>query len=325
MATIEATPLPGISAATPPPRKSLPMYFPPAPFSLPDAVTCSLLVDTAYDQFTQWVAQGKPQQSGFKWNPKANGFTYSAPFWWVYKIVVDTFIEPFGFTAQAPNGDSFLVFRGTETEADGAEDARADQTPYTFVSGFGNVHAGFFGIYRAMRQRVLDAVNALAEVKRFFFSGHSLGSGLSTLAVPDMITNSNLAQSADVPLYHYNLASPRVGDPTFAYTMNSLNRVPTYRIVNTEDVVPDAPLPAVGALLFQHIGTEVNYSAQYGSVPSNHDHWNSYNYALNNPNQPEGPWPKPVNRIIGPTSRNPELGAILKLGGDIEHAARALV
>jgi triacylglycerol lipase len=294
------------------------MYFPPAPFSLADAVICSLLVDTAYDQFTQWVAQGNPPQNNFNWKPKAaEGFNYSAPLWWIYQIGA-TFIEPFGFVAQAPNGDSFLAFRGTETDADAGEDARTDQTPYTFVANFGNAHAGFFGIYNAMRPAILQAVNALNGVKRFFFTGHSLGSGLSTLAVPDMINNSNLKPSAGLPMYHYNLASPRVGDPTFAYMMNFSTGVPTYRVVNTEDVVPDLPPPEIGSLLFKHIGTPVDYTAQYGSVPANHDHWNSYNYALNHPDQPEGPLPPPTNRIIGPTSRNAEIGLLLKAGGALE-------
>jgi len=305
------------AAAQQPPRKSPPLYFPAAPFSLADAATCSVLVDTAYDQFTQWVAQGNPPRDQFSWTPKAPGFKYSAPFWWVYTII-ETFIEPFGFVAQNPNGDSFLVFRGTETDADAAQDARTDQTPYSFVPSCGNVHIGFFGIYNAMRPQILSAVNALAGVERFFFAGHSLGSGLSTLAVPDIVTNSRLKPSATLRMYHYNLASPRVGDPMFAYVANFVTNVPTYRVVNTEDIVPDLPPPEIGSYLYKHVGTPIDYTAQYGSVVANHDHWNSYNYALNNPTQPEGSLPPTVNRIIGPASRNAELGLLMKAGGEIE-------
>ena len=32
---------------------SKPMFFPPAPFDLGDAVTCSTLVDIAYDMYAQ--------------------------------------------------------------------------------------------------------------------------------------------------------------------------------------------------------------------------------------------------------------------------------
>ena len=283
------------------PRGSLPMYLPPAPFNLEDAATCSLLVDTAYDQFTQWVDAAFPPPAFFNWTPKAIGFKYSKPLWWVY----DLGLEPFGFVAQA-NGDAFLVFRGTETVADDVQDARTDQTPYTLVPNFGNVHAGFFSIYSTMSPSVLQAVNALSNVTRFFFAGHSLGSGLSSLGVPDVINNSNLKPSASLPIFHYNLASPRVGDPQFAYMMRTATNVPTFRVANTEDAVPDLPPSVIGSTLFKHIGTPVDFTAQYGSLAYNHAHWTAYNYALNNPNQPEGPIPAASNLVVGPSALRAE-------------------
>jgi hypothetical protein len=279
------------------------MYFPPAPFNLDDAVTCSLLVDTAYDQFTQWVNAGHPDQADFEWRPKAGGFAYSAPLWWVVKVEgVQVYDEPFGFVAQAPGGDAFLVFRGTETDADGAQDLRTDQTPYPLLPSFGNVHAGFASIYSALSPAVVLAVNALPGVTRFFFTGHSLGAGLATLAVPDVIAHTRLKPSPALPMVQYTLASPRVGDPQFADLLTTQTNVPTFRIVNTEDVVPDVPPPVIGALLFKHVGTPVDFTAQYGSIDANHAQWTAYHYALTNPDQPEGPMPALINRVIGPTS-----------------------
>jgi hypothetical protein len=53
------------------PDKSVPMYFPPAPFNLADAVMCSALVNTAYDMYNQWHEQGSPSDpSQFSWTPK---------------------------------------------------------------------------------------------------------------------------------------------------------------------------------------------------------------------------------------------------------------
>ncbi len=52
---------------------SLPMYFPGAPFSLSDAVTCAGLVEVAYDQIQQWIAQGYPSSTdsrGRRWQPR---------------------------------------------------------------------------------------------------------------------------------------------------------------------------------------------------------------------------------------------------------------
>ena len=54
--------------------------------------------------------------------------------------------------------------------------------------------------------------------KRLFFTGHSLGCGLSSLALPDVIANVPI-KPGPVPLLHYILASPRVGDPQYAYKM----------------------------------------------------------------------------------------------------------
>ena len=62
---------------------SKPMYFPQAPFSLPAAVTCSDLVDTAYTLYAQWVAQDKPDRDGgFDWQPPAGSeFSFGTPIW----------------------------------------------------------------------------------------------------------------------------------------------------------------------------------------------------------------------------------------------------
>jgi hypothetical protein len=89
--------------------------------------------------------------------------------------------------------------------------------------------------------------------------------------------------------FHYPLASPRVGDSHFYYQYELLG-VPTYRIIDTEDVVPDLPL-SVGPFnwIYKHIGFEVSYTAQYDSDVGNHSYEHSYYYALQNPKQPEGP------------------------------------
>lgn len=274
------------------PRKSLPMYF-PSSFSLPDAVQCSQLVNTAYDMYSQWKAQGKPSRQNFRWTPKGPAMTYSVPIWGA-TLWGEFFAEPFAFVAYSAQGNLYLVVRGTETDSDWIDDADSSQTAYSPVSGFGQVHSGFMSIYATMSSAVLGAVNAAllklgANAKTLYVTGHSLGSALSTLAVPDVIANSNLAGSK-IGLIHYPLASPRVGDPDFYYQY-SLRNIPTFRIIDTEDVVPNLP-PSVVPLfgyIYKHIGLEVSYTAQYNSDGGNHDHINSYYYALKNPFQPEGP------------------------------------
>jgi triacylglycerol lipase len=286
------------------PRGSPPMYFPTAPFALADAVACAALVGVAYDQCQQWVNQGYPSRANFIWTPATTpiSYTYSAPLFWSYRWLGIDYDEPFGFVAQAANGDTTLALRGTVTDADDIQDARLDQTAYQLVAGYGNVHAGFYEIYSALSPQILSILTGLTGIARFFFTGHSLGASLSSLAVPDVITHTALKPGAGLPMLHYNFASPRVGDPQFAYMMNG-NGVPTFRIVNTEDIVPDAPPSVIGTTLYKHIGMPVDFTAQYGSYDANHSLLNAYEYALNNPTDPEGSLPTAALRVVLSASR----------------------
>jgi triacylglycerol lipase len=300
------------------PRGSLPMYFPGSPFVLADAVACGALVDVAYDQYTQWYNQDYPSKGNFVWTKPNNGYTYSTPLFWTNEWFGRTYDEPFGFAAVDQGGNAYLVFRGTMSDADEYQDLRTDQAAYQIVPGYGCVHAGFYTIYRLLSPQVhavLLGLNKLNPFVRFFFTGHSLGCGLSSLAVPDVLANSPVHPKT-IPVLHYNLASPRVGDPQFAYAMNG-NGVPTYRIVNTEDLVPDAPPAVLGTLLFKHIGTPVDFTAQYDTIVDNHSLDVAYRYALANPDNPEGPLPQ---RTLGVARRT---GVRVTLDGQLTRLSPA--
>jgi len=268
------------------------MYFPAAPFALADAVKCAALVDIAYDQYTQWVNQDYPYTANFQWNPMNTAYTFSTPLIWPYDEGL--YDEPFGFVAQDnATRDVYLVFRGTQSHADEVQDAKIYQTPYSIVQeDYGQVHTGFYEIYTALNSQIHTAIAGLMPFKRFVFTGHSLGCGLSSLAVPDIITNTSVKPGPNLTVMHYNLASPRVGDPQYAYMMNN-NGVPTYRIVNTEDVIPDGPPSFTDGYLYKHIGISVDFTAQYDDTLDNHAHNTCYQYALLNPDEPEGPIPPP--------------------------------
>jgi hypothetical protein len=81
-------------------------------------------------------------------------------------------------------------------------------------------------------------------------TGHSLGSALATLYVAE----NSLTKKATVPLI-CTLASPRVGDQTFATTFNGLG-IESWRVVNELDLVPN--LPYFG---FQHVAVEYEYNS----------------------------------------------------------------
>jgi triacylglycerol lipase len=299
-------------------RISCPMYFPAAPYALTDSVTCATLVDWAYDQCTQWINQDYPSSSNFIWQLPSQDYTFSAPLFWSYTWWDDeTYDEPFGFVAQNAKQEVYLVFRGTVTDADDAQDALAVQTPYPFVPNGGNVHLGFYQIYQALQSQIYAAISAAAPFKRFFFTGHSLGSALSTLAVPDLLSNTSVKPGSNLLIQHHNFASPRVGDVNYALVMNNVG-VPTYRIVNTEDIIPDAPTAIFGSYLYEHVGTPIDFTAQYGSIGGNHSLDIAYEYALAHPNDPQGPMP--LQPSLG-LSRRP--GVRLVVRGPVTRLARS--
>jgi triacylglycerol lipase len=299
------------------PRGSPPMYF-PSGFVLADARACAALVDIAYAQYSQWVRAGSPPASNFNWDKPNNGYSYSAPLFstfnyydiWGYKYVAT---EPFGFAAVDANGNAYLALRGTMTSADGYADLTIDQTAYDIVANYGFVQEGYYYIYQGFNSTITQAIAGLAGAKpfqSFFFTAHSLGGALSSLAVPDVLAKTSV-QPAKIPVMHYNFASPRVGDPQFADRMNK-NGVTTFRVVNTEDAVPDAPLAISGlSAFYKHIGTPVDFTAQYDSIVSNHSLDIAYNYALRNPSNPEGPLPPAALELARRTDRHAVIDARL--------------
>ena len=128
-----------------------------------------------------------------------------------------------------------LVFRGTEHNI---KDYLTD-LEFAELSMAGNkkeVHAGF--------TEALDSVwhDMAAEMATLnspvFYTGHSLGAALATLAA-----------ARHPPSAVYTFGSPRVGNQAF---IASLHNVPIYRIVDDEDVMTTVPSEALG---YKHAGT----------------------------------------------------------------------
>jgi pimeloyl-ACP methyl ester carboxylesterase len=281
------------------------MYFPPA-FVLSDAQLAATLVLAAYDQFDQWKDQSYPSQPSFNWSPSGpSTLSYSAPIWSNFKAAGLGQTEPFGFVAWDQNGNVYAVLRGTMTLADGWIDAEVDQTAFTLVSGGGNVHEGFLAVYSGLREQLLNEINSFTEVNNLYIAGHSLGSALASLAAADLPVNATTLASTNL---HYNFASPRVGDPTFAAMMNAAG-VRTFRVVNTEDAVPAVPPAITGSILYEHFGLPVDFTAQYGSLDGNHSMANCYNYAITNPDAPQGPVSTVQNLLTAQANRTGKLPA----------------
>ena len=104
------------------------------------------------------------------------------------------------------------------------------------MSGKVSVHDGFL---EAIDPVWDDISKTLEEVKcPIFYTGHSLGAALATLA----------AARSRVPQALYTFGSPLVGNQAF---VDTLNNVAIYRVVDDEDLVTVVPPEILG---FRHVG-----------------------------------------------------------------------
>lgn len=102
----------------------------------------------------------------------------------------------------------------------------------------GRVHHGFSSALRSTWGKfepILDEV----QDKPLFLTGHSMGGALSILSA------CRLAKMGRPPVATYTFGAPRVGDPVFCDDY----QLPTYRVVNRLDLVPELPLASVKRFL----------------------------------------------------------------------------
>jgi len=149
----------------------------------------------------------------------------------------------------AVKGDITVVaFRGTEPKQ--ASDILADLNAFPKKSRLdGWVHSGF----RGEVDKIWSAVEAYVKregTERVFFTGHSLGGAMSTVA----------SSRWHKPAICYNYGSPRVGTASFVKAYNTNNEL--HRFVNNNDIVTSVP-PAL--LFYRHVG-KLHYINHYGNT-----------------------------------------------------------
>jgi triacylglycerol lipase len=145
--------------------------------------------------------------------------------------------------SQDPPPFKVVVFRGTHNLQDVLTDVNVEQAPMDSIPST-RVHAGFLeafeSIWSSIRPEIVDTTCPI------FFTGHSLGAALATLA---------LAAAPGRNRMLYTFGSPRVGDPAFA---KSLKGACIHRVVNHKDIVPAAPPdPVPDGARYEHVGTEI--------------------------------------------------------------------
>jgi len=173
--------------------------------------------------------------------------------------VSDSATNTFGYVGyNSAHNEIVVSFRGTDPVSlqNWISDLTFGKTNLDFMGTTGvQVHSGFLAAY----QNVADATQAAVSSLRsqypsatVYFTGHSLGGALTTLATLDAVVSWGVDGGH---IGHITFGSPRVGDSNFATLFTQKVGANNHlRLVNDADVVPHLPMEMMG---FHHISTEV--------------------------------------------------------------------
>ncbi|MBI1881189.1 MAG: lipase family protein [Chloroflexi bacterium] len=151
-----------------------------------------------------------------------------------------------------------VSFRGTQPDA--LIDWFTDLRVWLVPGPKGKVHRGFLEALETVWSDVWKQIQKFQERtktgtlitgkgKSVWFTGHSLGAALATLAA------ARLRLEMDRGVFGlYTFGSPRVGDRTFADAFDGVFKRYTFRFVNNNDLVTRVPLREME---YSHVGTFV--------------------------------------------------------------------
>jgi hypothetical protein len=136
-----------------------------------------------------------------------------------------------------------LAFRGTEQVIrDFNSDLKLGK--FTLYGTKKNTHDGFKEALDSVWNDINATLNKLPANCQVFYTGHSLGAALATLAA-----------AKRPPKALYTFGSPQVGNQAF---VNSMPDIPIHRVVDDKDIVTTLPPPFVN---FRHTGKEHKLTA----------------------------------------------------------------
>jgi len=151
--------------------------------------------------------------------------------------------------ALADGGDLIVAFRGTADLRNWLTDLECAKSEFKIHGLKLKVHAGFLRAWLSIRDEVSALVSSRAPgPASLFLTGHSLGGALAMLAAMDL---QGVAAC-------YTFGQPRVGAPAFANAYNAFLRARTFRVVNSDDLVPRLPWLLAS---YRHAGNEIFFPA----------------------------------------------------------------
>jgi hypothetical protein len=162
------------------------------------------------------------------------------------------FVDESGAQCYVSWTDDFVVvaFRGTQPDqfSDVFDDAKFGLVPWDRSPAL--VHSGFKGALDRVWPHLTRVLSPLVESRTTWFTGHSLGAALATLAADRCESDSCVC----------TLGSPRVGNEAFAKAFNARFGDRSRRYVSDADIVthvpPPLPLPYVHIDQLRYIGAD---------------------------------------------------------------------
>ena len=140
---------------------------------------------------------------------------------------------------------AIVAFRGTQPNQQADVWSDCNFVPFRWEKG-GNVHEGFAAALDAVWESVAARLRSLQD-RTIWFTGHSLGAAVATLAADRFGTPDGV----------YTLGSPRVGDRDFVAEFNARHSGRSFRYVNDHDVVTHVPPSRWG---FGHVDSEQHFA-----------------------------------------------------------------
>jgi len=164
-----------------------------------------------------------------------------------------------GFFAARSSAAPFAVVAFRGTDRDDPRNAATDENALPLSRDGYTLHAGFAAAFDQVWES--EVAPALADFLArqpgapVYFTGHSLGAALATIAV---------TRFAGGACALYTIGSPRVGDDRFARAvLQKTSRV--FRFVNSQDVVTQIPPEVPLEHYYRHVGLE-KYIDRNGAI-----------------------------------------------------------
>ncbi len=181
-------------------------------------------------------------------------------------------VDTDGFVAwHVATRQAVVCFRGTEPDLTAGvgmlldwwtnfriKQKHPDSSLFKNVEGL--IHEGFHDGWVAARGEVKTLLAKFpgGDIQSLWFTGHSLGGALATVAAADLLDDF----SGRVGLWTF--AQPRVGNPAFAAWLDTSLCQRYHRVVNADDIVTHLPPERISLdreiLEFSHAGTEQRLS-----------------------------------------------------------------